>query len=231
MPSLRILNSNRGTVFTAAQQRVLEAQLRDRAKLLIPALEQAVRSYAKTEEAVAAGWAERRNTASKQVAAARIIERRVGRLLEAIYSAEPLLLEAVIQGDVPVDYEPEAASSGPSLKVLLTRRADVARPHSGGKALRDLIGALIELVQTTTGWQQRAGARSLRKRGRTIGIRRDLARWVGQRLQAGGVKVSTNPDGRFGLVLQMVYEAAGIETPIDLYRDLHWVMRALADRE
>ena len=64
------------------------------------------------------------------------------------------------------------------------------------------------------------------KPGRKVGDRLLLAGWVVLRLGHEGIPVTTNPDGIAAKVLQIVYHAAGIKQPVDLYRDLCYAIEA-----
>ena len=68
-----------------------------------------------------------------------------------------------------------------------------------------------------------------KKRGRSSHVRRHpLALAVGKAMTAVGIPLTKGVDGKYAKVLSITYEAAGIDVPVDLFRDIG---RALADKK
>ena len=163
-----------------------------------------------------------RETAKAQKAAARKIESRAEQLLTALRQASPLMSEAVDRKYV------RRGSPGPVINWMadLARSPDVGLPEINGNPWSfDGTQAVLEaLVGHVGDWKERAHIESLAPKGRKVGIRRIFAEWVALELEEVGVPLKKSPDGRFGRILTILYDAGNIDAPTDVYQDVAYVL-------
>ncbi|MCA1586680.1 MAG: hypothetical protein LC791_18550 [Acidobacteria bacterium] len=80
--------------------------------------------------------------------------------------------------------------------------------------------AVRHLEQYSRTWKARAHRASLKPRGRHFGERRLIAGFVAANLASAGVRLRKGSDGTVAKVLRVIYEAAGVRFPDDLFDDV-----------
>jgi hypothetical protein len=157
-------------------------------------------------------WRERART---QVTAARKFERQVGRLLEVLDHVDPLIPEAMSLGYLPDRY------GGRSSLATLIRGGSADELGRIRRASWDGFRRTVrQVARDAASWRRLAHADSLDKRGRKHGGRVYFAEWVAIQLVRVNIRLTKNADGKLGRVLGIMYDAAGVAGPEDLYRDV-----------
>ena len=94
----------------------------------------------------------------------------------------------------------------------------------------DAWDALQYLADEVAEWTARADAASKRKRGRKVGPRPRVAEWLGLRLMALDKPVTKYAEGVFARTLRVVYEAAELRAPDDLFDDAAKAIDSLCEK-
>lgn len=188
--------------FDANQLRILRKLLGSQADDVLPSIEQAVAAYRETEEAVRETEQQRIANTNAHVRDAKALLRRAEQLSALLDQVRVRIVEAE------------------SLNFVDGGRGNLIYSESQR--------ALANLYVMALAWHRAAAAAGHQKRGPKIGVRRQLALWVGGRAHSIGVRLTKSPDGVFARILEIVYEAAGIDVPQDLYRDVAYVVAARA---
>jgi len=175
---------------------------RDLVDRILPLLQGAVAQFAETEKGSHTRWERWRKTALSDARKAKKLDQQARRLLNVLESAFPQQSLFSLASRQPAEFSVSSLTEAES------------------SSFYDSIYTITELAQHAREWQKRAHELSLRKRGRKYGIRRSLAGWVAELLNASGVSLKQSADGNLARVLTVMYDAADINSPQDLYRDV-----------
>jgi len=199
-------------VLNRPQRAELQLVLEDKYEELLPLLEQGVCDYR-----AGLTLSDGREEARKHAEAAAAFERCSHRFLQALEAVLPIAQEAC-----SLKYIPSTSTGLPS----------PARTMSDLVTLRWVTGdktraVLDELITDTRAWKDQASRFGRRKRGRQTGDRPVLAEWVGIKLARANIRLTKGADGRWARTLIVVYEAAGVRAPQDLFKDVHAAYQVL----
>jgi hypothetical protein len=177
------------------------------AKKLAPRLVQTATIYRRSERETNSEAARRSTIGKSHVTAADSALKIMERLPTPIDALTRLLPQASMNGYLP----------GSLLSTTLGRLTTAAAMKQKLDAVHE---AILTLSADVTSWRDAARRDMRRKRGRKIGDRRILNEWVVIQLAGVGVPIRKNPDGTVAKVLEIMYEAIGIKSPVNLYRDV-----------
>ena len=94
--------------------------------------------------------------------------------------------------------------------------------------------ATAALLHDASIWNDRATEESRLRRGRKVDDRRMLTEWIGLKMSQAGLTLTVSADGRWARTVQIVCAAAGVTTPVNLFRDIqqayHWLHRRFPER-
>ena len=199
-------------VLNRLQRADLQLILKDKYEELLPLLEQGVCDYR-----AGLTLSDGREEARKHAEAAAAFERSSHRFLQSLEAVLPIAQRACSLKYIP-STSTGLPSSARTLSDLLTLRW-----VTGDKSR----AVLQELITDTRAWKDQARRFGRRKRGRKTGGRLRLAEWVGIRLARADIRLTKGADGRWARTLGVVYEAAGVKAPQDLFKDVHAAYQVL----
>ena len=162
---------------------------------------------------------EQNNNASRKQArhhakAAKQIEKLTGRLVMELKKHGPVIREAVFRSDLPVGYDPSSPRSLGSWGLP-------SPAYEPRQPVGDICATLAALARDAREWEETARVRSKGKRGRpAFRERLKFASWLGNLLAEREIPLIKSRDSAFACVLGLLYKAAGIPKPTDLYRDV-----------
>jgi hypothetical protein len=206
-------------VFTGVRQTELRDLLGDSSARLLPRLAQAAAKYQESERETHTQAERRQEIAKSHIAVLNGTQKDIGHLLVRLDAVSALIPDASKHG-----YLPGTATSG-SLGGLAVEVATKVKLDAIREAVQIASAAVDE-------WREIARLDMRRKRGRKVGSRWVLAEWIALQLAREGVPLKKSADGKLARVLTIMYEAARITAPLDLYPDvLHAIKQTAHERQ
>lgn len=185
---------------------------------LLPELELLVRYAAPLLREADRRGQRHRELALKYAAAAAKLERHARRIRPVLASLDQLLDDASSEW-----YMPHPRLRGIKLSDLVHGGRALSRP-SVFSALRLELAEAVSFAQK---WRIQADEG---RRGRKDGGRRAFAVGVGEALAAEGLKFGKSGCGVFAEVLRVVYKAAALTAPVELFDDVAYAVAELTQR-
>ena len=189
---------------------------------LVPRLMKAVEAYHRTESATGSERARHHGQLDRQALAAEAIRKHADFLIRVLEESQRSVREGLLAGHLPWSDGSLPAATGSRTKPRSF--ADLLGYWEAADTAVEVVG---QLAAEAKEWEAAARMQARRRPGRDSGIRRHLARWVGQQLAREGIRLTTTKSGCWARVLSVMNHAVGVSVKPYQYRDLESALKDL----